>query len=145
MRCTIVLIKPDFIILSSLHIQFADKYRYTEDLLVDRPKGLFWGFAWVLKIYVKRNILLNSTFFKKNSFYLLNPSFFNEANEVVFRSFALILNKIGKRYYNARGKSISLILNKIRGKNFVKSTLSGCIIEKVGNSIKISKENNEKL
>ena len=75
----------------------------------------------------------------------MNSSFFNEANEVVFRSFALILNKIGKRYYNARGKSISLILNKIRGKNFVKSTLSGCIIEKVGNSIKISKENNEKL
>ena len=98
-----------------------------------------------INFYVKRNILLNSTYLKKNSFYLLNSSFFNEANEVVFRSFALILNKIGKRYYNARGKSISLILNKIRGKNFVKSTLSGCIIEKVGNSIKISKENNEKL
>ena len=33
----------------------------------------------------------------------------------------------------------------IKEKNFLKSTLSGCIIEKVGNSIKISKENNEKL
>ena len=55
------------------------------------------------------------------------------------------LKPVGEKYYNARGKSISLILNKISEKNFLKSTLSGCIIEKVGNSIKISKENNEKL
>ncbi len=98
-----------------------------------------------INFYVKRNITLNSNYLKKNSFCLLNSSFFNEANEVVFRSFIEILNKIGKRYYSPRGKSISLILSKIREKNFFKSTLSGCIIEKVGNSIKISKENNEKL
>ena len=98
-----------------------------------------------INYYVKRNILLNSNYLKKNSFYILSANFFNEANEVVFRSFSQILNKIGERYYNARGKSISFMLNKIREKNFLKSTLSGCIIEKVGNSIKISKENNEKL
>ena len=98
-----------------------------------------------INFYVKRNILLNSTYIKKNSFCLLSSNFFNEANEVVFRSLALILNKVGERYYNARGKSISLIINKISEKNFLKSTLSGSIIEKVGNSIKISKENNEKL
>ena len=47
-----------------------------------------------INYYVKRNILLNSNYLKKNSFYLLSANFFNEANEVVFRSFSQILNKI---------------------------------------------------
>ena len=98
-----------------------------------------------INYYVKKNIFINSKYLKNKSFYLLNSNFFNESNEVVFRSFSKILNKLGNRYYSARGKSISLILKKIREDNFKKATLSGCIIEKISNSIKISKENNEKL
>ncbi len=97
-----------------------------------------------INFYVNRNILLNSKYSKQKAFCLLNSSFFNEANEVVFRSFSQILTNIGNRYYGARGKSVSLILNKIRDEDFTKATLSGCIIEKISNSIKISKENNKK-
>ncbi len=98
-----------------------------------------------INYYVKKNISLNSIYSKKNSLYILNSKFFGEANEVVFRSFAKILTIAGGKYYNARGKSINLLIKKIKEKNFFKSTLSGCIIEKINNSIKIYRENNEKL
>ena len=61
------------------------------------------------------------------------------------RSFAQILRIVGLKYYNPRGKSISLIINKINAKLFYKSTLSGCIVEKINNSIKIYKENSKKV
>ena len=98
-----------------------------------------------INYYVKKNIDLNSKFFKDNFFYILNESFFNQPKEIVFRSFAQILRIVGLKYYNPRGKSISLIINKINGKFFYKSTLSGCIIEKINNSIKIYRENSKKV
>ena len=98
-----------------------------------------------INYYVKKNIDLNSKFFKDKFFYILNESFFNQPKEIVFRSFAQILRIVGLKYYNPRGKSISLIINKINGKFFYKSTLSGCIIEKINNSIKIYRENTKKV
>ena len=98
-----------------------------------------------INYYVKKNIDLNSKYFKERSQYILNQSFFNQPKEIVFRSFAQILRVVGLKYYNPRGKSISLIINKINGKFFYKSTLSGCVIEKIANSIKIYRENTKKV
>ena len=39
----------------------------------------------------------------------------------------------------------NLLLNKINQKDFYKSTLAGCIVEKVDNSVRIYKENTKKL
>ena len=72
--------------------------------------------------------------------YLLGSKFFNCPSEIVFRSLTKILKEIGKKYYSARGKSILNILEKINGNNFNKLTLSGCIIEKLNNSVIIYKE-----
>ena len=79
-------------------------------------------------------------YIKNKSMYLLGSKFFNCPSEIVFRSFAKILKEIGKKYYSARGKSILNILEKINGRNFNKLTLSGCIIEKLNNSVIIYKE-----
>ena len=93
-----------------------------------------------INYYVNENITKNSKYIKNKSMYLLGSKFFNCPSEIVFRSFAKILKEIGKKYYSARGKSILNILEKINGNNFNKLTLSGCIIEKLNNSVIIYKE-----
>ena len=98
-----------------------------------------------INYYVKKNIDTNSKFFKDKSICILKKSFFIQPQEIVFRSFVHILKIIGMKYYNPRGKSISLIINNINGKFFHKATLSGCIIEKISNSIKICRENSKKI
>ena len=98
-----------------------------------------------INYYVRKNIDLNSKFFKNKSTYILNKRFFIQPREIVFRSFSKILKIIGTKYYDPRGKSLSLMINKINGKFFYKATLSGCVIEKVSNSIKIYRENSKKV
>ena len=51
-----------------------------------------------------------------------------------------ILKIVGSKYYDPRGKNLSLMINKINGKFFYKDTLSGCVIEKISNSVKIYPE-----
>tara|TARA_B100000579_G_scaffold406512_1_gene393005 strand:+ start:518 stop:1576 length:1059 start_codon:yes stop_codon:yes gene_type:complete len=98
-----------------------------------------------INYYVRKNIDLNSKFFSNKSAYILSKSFFDQPKEIVFRSFTQILKIIGLKYYSPRGKSLSLLIDKINGKFFYKATLSGCIIEKISNSIKISRENTKKV
>ena len=52
----------------------------------------------------------------------------------------MILKIIGNSYYPPRGKNVQNLIRNLKLKNFKKATLSGCIIEKVNNSIKIYKE-----
>ena len=98
-----------------------------------------------INYYVRKNIDLNSKFFKDKYTYILNKSFFNQPKEIVFRSFSKILKIVGSKYYDPRGKNLSLMINKINGKFFYKATLSGCVIEKISNSIKIYRENSKKV
>ena len=98
-----------------------------------------------INYYVKRNIVKNSKYKKNKSICILNTKFFNKPNEIVFRSFALIIKEIGRKYYSPRGKSILNIMNKLNGKNIKKLTLSGCIIEKLNNSVIIYKELQKKV
>jgi len=76
----------------------------------------------------------------KNAF-ILSSMFFEQSHEVVFRSLTQIIKNVGKKYYSARGKSVSQLIEKIKSNLFSKVTLGGCFIEKINESILIFKEN----
>ena len=61
--------------------------------------------------------------------------------EIILRSFTKILQDISGRYFPARGKGVLRIINQIKQKSLTKTTLGGCVIEKIENSVVISKEN----
>ena len=61
-------------------------------------------------------------------------------HEIVFRSLNYVLKEVGKKYYPPRGKSIDNLISVTKCKNFKKTTLSGCVIEKISNSFKIYPE-----
>jgi len=94
-----------------------------------------------IKFYVDRNLEKNSVFLKKKNIYILKLDFFDQSHEVIFRSLTSIIQKIGKKYYPVRGKSVNELINTINAKSFSKVTLGGCFIECVNETILISKEN----
>jgi len=93
-----------------------------------------------INFYVKNNIKKNTSILKSDNTYILNEIFFNQPNEIVFRSLTDIMRKVSGRYYSARGKSISNLILGINFKKFKKMTLGGCIIEKINTSVLISRE-----
>ena len=83
----------------------------------------------------------NNVFFnKKNNTYFLSLNFFNQSHEVIFRSLSVIIKHTGKKYYPVRGKSLDFLILKILDNSFFKSTLGGCLIEKIDQTVIISKE-----
>ena len=70
----------------------------------------------------------------------MNDNFFNQPYEVVFRSLSDSLMLIGMKYYSVRGKKLVKIIDEIINNNLYKATLGGCIIEKVNQTVIISKE-----
>ncbi len=97
-----------------------------------------------INYYVEKNIKLNSKLISNKLVCILKNTFFMEADEVVFRSFSKVLQNMGQKYYESRGKTIIMALKKINSKKFDKITLSGCVVEKVNNSVIIYKENAKK-
>jgi tRNA(Ile)-lysidine synthase len=98
-----------------------------------------------LNFYVKNNIDQNSMFSKKNNIFILNKFFFAQPHEVIFRSLSFIIKTISQKYYSTRGKSIKNLILKIKlSKINKKVTLGGCFIEKVNETILISRENSFK-
>ncbi len=93
-----------------------------------------------INFYVKSNIQKNTSILKNDNSYILNKNFFNQPNEIIFRSLTDIMRKVSGRYYSARGKSISNLILAINFKKFKKMTLGGCIIEKINTSFLISSE-----
>ena len=93
-----------------------------------------------IKFYVNNNIEKNSTFLKKNTI-ILNQNFFNQSHEVIFRSLTKVIQTIGKKYYPVRGHSISMLIKKIESCSLSKITLGGCFIERINESLVISREN----
>ena len=122
-------------LLSSLEEEGLDKKKFllTINNLKDSNQSI--------KFYVDRNIKKNSIYFKKKNKYILSANFFDQAHEVIFRSLTKVIQKIGKKYYPVRGKSISELIKKINASLFIKVTLGGCFIEKINETILISKEN----
>ena len=93
-----------------------------------------------IKFYVKRNLENNSVFLKKSNIYTLGYSFFDQSHEIIFRSLTTIIQKIGKNYYPVRGKSMNELIEGVNVKSFSKVTLGGCFIERINDTILISKE-----
>ena len=93
-----------------------------------------------MKFYTEQNKKNNSFFDKKNNKLFLNEIFFKQPNEVVLRSFSDFLRIIGGNYFSARGKKIEYILQKISKDTLKKETLAGCIIQKINQTVIISKE-----
>ena len=94
-----------------------------------------------INFYVTKNIQDNAKFLKQENTYILNKSFFNQSQEVIFRSFSTVLKKISSRYYPPRGKSITDLILKINSIKYKKFTLGGCYVEKINETILITKEN----
>ena len=94
-----------------------------------------------IKFYVDKNLEKNLVYLKKKNSYVLSQNFFDQSYEIIFRSLTKIIQKLGKKHYPARGKSISELINGINDKAFSKVTLGGCFIERVNETILISKEN----
>jgi len=93
-----------------------------------------------IKFYLDKNLKENAIFLKKKNVYTLNQNFFDQSHEVIFRSLTKIIQMLGKKYYPVRGKSINELIKGIDAKSFSKVTLGGCFIERVNETILISKE-----
>ena len=98
-----------------------------------------------IKFYVDRNLKENLVFSKRRNVYILNGNFFDQSHEIIFRSLTKLIQKIGKKYYPVRGKSINELIKKINKKSFTKVTLGGCFVERVNKTVLISQENLHKI
>ena len=94
----------------------------------------------VVNYYVKKNLENNSFFSNTKKHLILNDKFFKQPYEIVFRSLSDSLNFVSKNYYSVRGKKIDKIIKDIQKKSFSRSTLGSCLIEKVNQTVIISKE-----
>ena len=94
-----------------------------------------------IEFYVKKNIRENTRLLNKKKSIIISEIFFNQPDEIVFRSLSNLIHDIGYKKNFTRGKKILSLINDLNyNKNFKKKTLSGCIFEKVNKSIIISKE-----
>ncbi len=92
--------------------------------------------------YVHKNIKNNSNYLKLNNSIILKDDFLKQPDEIVFRSFSELIQKVGQKDTFARGAKVVNLLKHLRStNNYSKKTLSGCIIQKLENSVIISKEN----
>jgi len=94
----------------------------------------------IVKFYVNKNLDENSLFFLKKNQLIIESNFFKQPHEIVFRSFSESLKSVGMKYYAARGKKIDKLIDDINRDKLSKATLGGCIIEKINQTVIISKE-----
>jgi len=95
----------------------------------------------VIEFFVEKNVFENSKYFEKNKKIILNQSFFNNPDEIILRSFTQVIQLISKKKNYPRGKKVFSLINSLKfSDKKVKLTLSGCIIEKIGDSVVICSE-----
>ena len=94
----------------------------------------------VVDYYVNENLKNNSFFSVKKKRIILKNEYFNQPFEVILRSLSDSIKLISKKSYSVRGKKLDKIISKIKNKRLYKVTLGGCIIEKVNETLIISKE-----
>ncbi len=95
----------------------------------------------VIEFFVKKNVLENSKYFEKQKKIILNQSFFDNPEEVILRSFSQVIQSISKKKNYPRGKKVISLLNSLKfSSKKVKLTLSGCIFEKIMDSVIIYPE-----
>ena len=95
----------------------------------------------IIEHYVNQNILNNLKFLKGSKKIILNKNFFKNPQEVVFRSFAKAINLMGDKKNYPRGKKVVNLLNHLNSSNKAsKFTLSGCLFEKINETVIIYQE-----
>ena len=95
----------------------------------------------IIEYYVNQNILNNLKFLKGSKKIILNKNFFKNPQEVVFRSFAKAINLLGDKKNYPRGKKVVNLLNLLNSSNKAsKFTLSGCLFEKINETVIIYQE-----
>ena len=95
---------------------------------------------YVINFYKKQNIDENSFFSVKKKKLVINEAFFQQPHEIIFRSLSELIKMVGKKYYEVRGKKLDKVILRIKSNNFLKVTLGGCIIEKVNQTVILTKE-----
>ena len=98
-----------------------------------------------IRFYVNRNLKKNAIFSKGINTYILNQDFFDQSHEIIFRSLTKLIQILGKKYYPVRGKSINELIKGIGKKTFTKVTLGGCFVNRVNETILISRETSHKI
>ena len=94
-----------------------------------------------IKYYVEKNLKENSKYLKKRNMYYLSANFFDQAEEIVFRSFSSILKSLSGKYYEARGRKIVRVIDMIQNNQIPpKISLGGCLIQKYSETVIISRE-----
>ena len=94
----------------------------------------------VVSFYVNKNLEKNTFFSPKKNKLIINKEFFDQPHEVIFRSLSDSLKSLGNKYYPVRGKKLDKIIKEIQKNSYVKITLGGCILEKINQTVIISKE-----
>ena len=94
----------------------------------------------VINFYVDLNLKKNTFFSISKNRLIINNEFFQQPYEVIFRAFSDSLKIVGKKYHSVRGKKLDKIINQIEKNHLNRSTLGGCVVEKVNQSVIISKE-----
>ena len=94
----------------------------------------------VVNFYVSENLKKNTFFSDRSNKLILNKIFFHQPYEIIFRALSESIKLIGKKYYSARGKKLDKIIKDIENNQSFRATLGGCIIEKVNETVIISKE-----
>jgi len=97
-----------------------------------------------LNFYKNKALYKHASFTSKNKCLINTKIFYEEAGEIVFKSFSDVLSLVSGNYYPPRSKKIINLISRIKKKSFIKSTLGGCTIEKQSNFVLISKELNLK-
>ncbi len=96
---------------------------------------------YAVDYYVKKNIRDNSYYLKLSKTIILKNDFLKQPDEIVFRSFSEVIQKVGKKNTLARGAKVENLIKYLKSiNNYSKKTLSGCIIQKIENSVIISPE-----
>ncbi len=96
-----------------------------------------------LKYYSDQNIINNTNYFSKKvkDTIVINFNFFKQPNEIVLRSLSSLISKTNRKYYYPRGKTVLKKIYEIRDNSFKKTTVGGCIIERINNTTLIYPEN----
>ena len=88
----------------------------------------------------RKALYKHASFVSKDKCLLNKKIFLEEAREIIFKSFSDILSLVSGTYYPPRSKKVINLIERLKGRKFIKSTLGGCIIEEKDNFILISKE-----
>ncbi len=93
-----------------------------------------------INFFTEKNLKDNSNFFYKSQSIALSKEFFNQPDEVVFRSLSEVIKNIGGKHYQARGKKIDNLINLVNNASLFKVTLGNCLIKKVNQTVIVTKE-----